>query len=65
MNVYAFENLELKTLQIIAHKTNISSVRVAEKSNFTWVKTLSKSFTPPGKEALDMELYERTIATDN
>lgn len=58
LSAYAFENLYLNTLQIIAHKTNISSVRVAEKSNFTWIKTLSKSFTPPGKEALDMELYE-------
>jgi ribosomal-protein-alanine N-acetyltransferase len=59
LSTYAFETLQLKTLQIIAHKSNISSVRVAEKSNFTWVKTLLKSFTPPGKEALDMELYER------
>ena len=65
LSEYAFESLGLKTLQIIAHKSNISSVRVAEKSNFTWVKTLSKSFTQQGKEALDMELYERTIVTDN
>jgi ribosomal-protein-alanine N-acetyltransferase len=56
---YAFGILHLKTLQIIVHKTNISSVRVAEKSNFTWVKALSKAYTPPGKETLDMELYER------
>ena len=56
---YAFENLGLVILQIITHKTNISSVRVAEKCKFTWIKTLSKSFTPPGKDPLDMELYER------
>lgn len=55
---YAFENLGLSILQIIAHKTNISSIRVAEKSNFIWMKTLLKSFTPPGKDALDMELYQ-------
>jgi len=62
---YAFENLHLKRLQIIAHKTNISSVRVAEKSNFTWVKTLPKAFAPLGKEALDMELYEKYAETHN
>jgi ribosomal-protein-alanine N-acetyltransferase len=56
---YAFETLGLRTLQIITHKTNVSSVKVAEKCNFTWVKTLEKSFAPPGKQALDMELYEK------
>jgi ribosomal-protein-alanine N-acetyltransferase len=55
---YAFEQLDVETLQIITHKSNISSVKVAEKSNFTWVKTLSKSFTPPNGKPLDMELYE-------
>jgi ribosomal-protein-alanine N-acetyltransferase len=56
---YAFESLGLIALQIITHKTNVSSVKVAEKCNFTWIKTLKQSFTPPGKEPLDMELYER------
>ena len=60
ISAYAFENLNLNVLQIITHKTNISSIRVAEKSNFTWIKTLPKAFTPPGKETLDMELYEKT-----
>ncbi|WP_288956574.1 GNAT family protein [uncultured Polaribacter sp.] len=55
---YSFEVLELKTLQIITNKTNISSVKVAENCNFNWIKTLHKSFTPPGSESLDMELYE-------
>jgi len=59
LSEYAFERLGLNTLQIITHKTNESSVKVAEKCNFTWIKTLKGSFTPPGKEALDMELYER------
>lgn len=54
-----FDMFGFETIQIITHKSNISSVRVAEKNNFVWVKTLNKSFTPPGKEALDMELYER------
>ncbi|UKM65656.1 GNAT family N-acetyltransferase [Flavobacteriaceae bacterium GSB9] len=55
---YAFENLNLKTLQIIAHKTNLASIKVAESCNFTWIKTLEKEHTPPGENALDMELYE-------
>jgi ribosomal-protein-alanine N-acetyltransferase len=55
---YAFEVLELKTLQIITHKTNIGSVKVAKNCNFSWAKILNKSFTPKGLSPLDMELYE-------
>lgn len=54
----SFHDLGLKTLQIISHKSNISSIRVAQKNNFVWVRTLQKSFTPPNKIPLDMELYE-------
>lgn len=55
---YAFENLGLETLQIIVHKSNISSLKVAENNNFTWIKTLKNEFTPPGEKPLNMELYE-------
>ncbi|GAB1856975.1 GNAT family N-acetyltransferase [Flavobacteriaceae bacterium MHTCC 0001] len=55
---YAFQELDIETLQIIVHKDNFSSVKVAEKCNFTWIKTLEKGYTPPGKAPLDMELYE-------
>ncbi len=55
----AFEVFDLETLQIIVHKTNIASIRVAEKCNFVWVKTLKKIFTPRGRDPMDMELYER------
>ncbi|MFK8058510.1 MAG: GNAT family N-acetyltransferase [Polaribacter sp.] len=58
LSEYAFDILELKTLQIITHKTNIGSVKVAENCNFNWIKTLKKSFTPTGLKPLDMELYE-------
>jgi ribosomal-protein-alanine N-acetyltransferase len=58
LSQYAFNHLELKTLQIIVHKSNIGSVKVAENCNFIWQKTLPKEFTPPNKEPLDMELYE-------
>ncbi|TXE19017.1 GNAT family N-acetyltransferase [Psychroserpens burtonensis] len=55
---YAFNTLGLKTLQIIAHKGNISSTKVALNNNFEWQKTLKNEFTPAGETPLDMELYE-------
>lgn len=58
LSEYAFASLDLEILQIIAHKTNLPSIKVAEKTGFIWVKTLLKSYAPPGKEAMDMELYE-------
>lgn len=58
LSEYAFASLDLEILQIIAHKTNLSSIKVAEKTGFIWVKTLLKSYAPQGKEAMDMELYE-------
>lgn len=58
LSKYAFEDLDLRTLQIIAHHTNKASVRVAEKCGFIWQKTLPNEHTPPNEEPLDMELYE-------
>lgn len=58
LSQYAFNNLKLKILQIIVHKTNIGSIKVAKNCNFTWQRTLKNAFTPPGKRSLDMELYE-------
>ncbi|MFK7781737.1 GNAT family N-acetyltransferase [Psychroserpens sp.] len=55
---YTFNELGLETLQIIAHKDNVSSVNVALNNNFEWQKTLEKGFTPKGEQPLDMELYE-------
>lgn len=55
---YAFETLGLESLQIIAHKTNPRSVKVAEKNGYVWQRTLEKEHAPPGENALDMELYE-------
>ena len=55
---YAFKDLNLETLQIIVFKTNIASIKVAENCNFIWKKTLKNEFTPTGKKAMDMELYE-------
>jgi len=57
---YAFEILGLEILQIISHKDNLSSVGVAKKCKYRWIKTLKNGFTPPGEESLDMELYQLT-----
>ncbi len=58
LSQYAFNTLKLKTLQIIAHKTNMSSLKVAENCDFIWQRTLKNEYTPPRKNPLDMELYE-------
>ncbi len=55
---YAFDNLGLKTLQIIAHKDNLGSMKVALKNDFKWQRTLENEFAPAGGDPLDMELYE-------
>lgn len=56
--IYAQKNLGILSFQIIAHKTNPASVKVAENCGFKWVKTLKNGFTPTGKGPLDMELYK-------
>ncbi len=58
LSEYAFADLNIETLQIIVHKDNIASVKVAENCNFIWKKTLDNEFTPPGEKSLNMELYE-------
>lgn len=55
---YAFTSLDLKTLQIIAHKDNLPSVNVAINNGFQWIKTLQNECTPTDGNPLDMELYE-------
>lgn len=59
LSEYAFTDLDLKTLQIIAHKDNVPSVKVALNNNFKWVKTLINEYTPVGESPIDMELYEK------
>jgi len=58
MSIFAFNELNLKTLQIIAHKSNIGSCKVALKCGFLWKETLLNEFTPINETPLDMELYE-------
>jgi ribosomal-protein-alanine N-acetyltransferase len=58
MSKFAFEDLGLKTLQIISHKTNLGSIKVAKNCGFVWQRTLLNEFTPTNEVPLDMELYE-------
>jgi ribosomal-protein-alanine N-acetyltransferase len=55
---FAFNEIGLKNLQIIIHKTNLGSINVAKRCGFLWSKTLENAFTPSGKNSVDMELYE-------
>ncbi|CAM2865220.1 GNAT family N-acetyltransferase [Flavobacterium frigoris] len=57
---FAYGELHLKVLQIIAHETNVGSVKVAQNCGFIWKRTLLNEFTPTGESPLDMELYEHT-----
>ncbi len=61
MSQFAQDSLGLKTMQIITHKTNIGSCRVAEKNGFNWQRTLKKEFTPTLGSPVDMELYELNL----
>jgi ribosomal-protein-alanine N-acetyltransferase len=54
----AFNDLNLENLSIITHKTNIGSIKVAEKCGFQHSETLINECTPTGEKPLDMELYE-------
>lgn len=57
MTKFAFD-LGLKTLQIMAHKTNLGSIKVALNNGFVWQRTALNEFTPVNESPLDMELYE-------
>ncbi len=58
LSSFALHDLGLKTLQIIVHRSNLGSIRVAKKCGYLWKRTLEKEHTPPGEGPLDMELYE-------
>lgn len=55
---YAMEVLGLDTLQILSHKTNVSSVNTALRSGFKWKETLKDEFKSLEGTSLDMELFE-------
>jgi len=55
---WCFNEAHLNTLQIIAHKSNTASIRVAEKNSFSWKKIIPKGHQISNGEFVDMELYE-------
>lgn len=56
---WAFDYLGLHTLQIIAHRDNTASIRIAEKLGFSWLRTLKNEHTRHNGHLVDMELYEK------
>lgn len=56
---WAFQEADLKTLQIIVHKENIASIRAAEKNGFVFKKSLENEHQVYNGDWVDMELYER------
>lgn len=57
---WSFDKLKLNQLRIIVHKTNIGSVRIAEKCGYIWKETLPNEHQPPQEALMDMELYIKT-----
>ena len=55
---FAFQKLQLKTLEILSHESNYASIRVAEKCGFIHTKVLKAEHTPPNEKPLDMQLFE-------
>ena len=56
MTKFSFNELGLKTLQVIAHKTNLGSIKVAINNGFVWQKTLENEFTPTDEAPPNQEL---------
>lgn len=56
---WAFEDIGLDTLQIIAHKDNKGSTRIAEKLGFAWKASLPDAHTRLNGKVVTMELYEK------
>jgi len=59
---FSIEEINLKSLFILAHKTNMPSVRVAEKIGFVWSETEFESYTPANEiEPIDMEKFVKIL----
>ena len=54
---WGFNEQHLQRLRIIAHTSNLGSIKVAENCGYLWKETLLKEHTPPNEDPLDMELY--------
>ncbi len=58
LSKYAFDEIGLKTIKIISHRTNLGSCKIAVKNGYVWQRILKNEHTPPNGSPLDMELYE-------
>ena len=56
---WAFEEKQLQTLQIIAHKSNRASIKIAEKLGFSYQRSLPKYHQQYNGDMVDMELFEK------
>lgn len=56
---WAFQDIGLDTLQIIAHIDNKGSTCIAEKLDFSWKKSLPDAHTRFDGSTITMELYEK------
>ena len=54
---WGFKQQDINQIRIIVHKSNPSSIKVAENCGYIWKETLLKEHTPPNEDPLDMELY--------
>lgn len=54
---WALNELGLRQLRIIVHKSNLASIKVAQKCGYLWKSTLKEEHKPPNEAPLDMELY--------
>ncbi len=54
---WALRELGLGQLRIIVHKSNLASIKVAQKCGYLWKDTLKEEHKPPNEAPLDMELY--------
>jgi len=56
---WAFNDIKLRTLQIIAHRSNLPSIGIAKKLGFSFQRTLLNSHQRYDGKYVDMELYEK------
>jgi len=63
LSKFALNTLNLKTVKIISHRTNLGSCKVAIKNGYVWQQTLKNEHTPINGSPIDMELYELNTGT--
>lgn len=62
---WSLTEIGLDTLQIMVHKSNVASIKVALKNNFHFVKQILKAHQLPNGELVTMQLYELNSISKN